>query len=77
MKSTLCAQRLIVLGLVLASEATGSAQHPAKPDEKGPYNVGFTTFCAVMSAGRVTRVQVFYPTLDRPDYQAEYPVYLR
>jgi len=75
MKLTLRAQRLIVLGLVLASTATGSAQHPEKPDEKGPYNVGFTTFCAVMSAGRVTRVQVFYPTLERPDYQAEYRVY--
>ena len=73
--TTLCAPRLIVLGLVLASGVTGFAQYPERPDEKGPYNVGFTTFCAVMSAGRVTRVQVFYPTLDRPDYQAEYPVY--
>ena len=62
-------------GLVLASTGTGSAQHPEQSGEKGPYNVGFTTFCAGMSAGRVTRVQVFYPTLDRPDYQADYAVY--
>ena len=77
MKLTLRAQRLISHWSGFGQSGTGSAQHPEQSGEKGPYNVGFTTFCAGMSAGRVTRVQVFYPTLDRPDYQADYPVYLR
>ena len=46
-----------------------------RPERKARYNVGFTTFCATMSAGRVTRVQVFYPTLDHPNDGAAYPVF--
>ena len=47
----------------------------APPDEKGPYNVGIRTFENVpMSAGRLTRVQVFYPTLDPPNCDTRYTV---
>ncbi len=68
-------RRLILLSAVLLVAETGSARQIDTPGEKGRYNVGFTTFCATMSAGRVTRVQVFYPTLDHPNYGAAYPVF--
>ena len=66
-------RRLILLGAVLLVAETGSARQIETPGEKGRYNVGFTTFCATMSAGRVTRVQVFYPTLDRPELRRRVP----
>jgi hypothetical protein len=65
----------IAVGAILLSGTTGSAQHIVPPDGKGPYNVGFTTFCATVSGGRVTRIQVFYPTWDPPDHASTYPVY--
>jgi predicted dienelactone hydrolase len=39
----------------------------APPDEPGPFNVGVTTFPAEMTGGRVTLIQVFYPTLEPAD----------
>ena len=67
--------RLTVLAAVFVTAATASARQADTPDRRGPYNVGVTTFCAVMSAGRVTRVQVFYPTLAHADAGATYAVY--
>ena len=67
--------RLTVLAAVLVTAATSSARHAETPDRRGPYNVGVTTFCAVMSAGRVTRVQVFYPTLAHARSHTTYVVY--
>ncbi len=67
--------RLTVLAAVFVTAATASARQADTPDRRGPYNVGVTTFCAVMSAGRVTRVQVFYPTLAHADADTTYAVY--
>ena len=75
MRSTRRVLRLFVLAAVLVTAATASARQAGTPESRGPYNVGVTTFCAVMSAGRVTRVQVFYPTLARADSHATYAVY--
>ena len=46
----------------------------APPDGPGPFNVGATTFPAVMSAGRVTRIQVYYPTLNESDQDSMYTI---
>jgi hypothetical protein len=54
--------------------AAVSAGDIAPPDEAGPYNVGVTTFSATMSGGRVTRVQVFYPTLEPADEAFRYTI---
>jgi predicted dienelactone hydrolase len=44
------------------------------PDEAGDFNVGFTTFSAVMSGGRVTQIRVFYPTDEAADEQTQYTI---
>ena len=54
--------------------ARASARHVQAPDAPGPYNVGTTTFPATMTGGRVTLVQVFYPTLDEGDCGRKYTV---
>jgi len=46
--------------------------HPA--DGPGAYNVGAMTFSAVMTGGRITRVQVFYPTAEPADCDGGYTV---
>src|SRR5262245_54796291 len=63
----------VLLALVLASAAT-PAKDLAPPDEPGPFNVGVTTFPAVMSGGRVTRIQVYYPTLETADDESRYTI---
>jgi predicted dienelactone hydrolase len=45
-----------------------------RPDQPGRYDVGFTTFTAVMTGGRMTQVRVFYPTLDASDHPTEYTI---
>jgi hypothetical protein len=54
--------------------AAVSARDIAPPDEPGPFNVGVTTFSATMSGGRVTRVQVFYPTFEPPNEAFRYSI---
>jgi predicted dienelactone hydrolase len=46
----------------------------AAPDQPGPFNVGVTVFSAVMSDGRTTRVQVFYPTAQPVDCPMRYRI---
>lgn len=66
-------QPIAVAALLLAS-AAASADEIAPPDEPGPFNVGVTTFSATMTGGRVTRIQVFYPTLEPPDDEFRYTI---
>src|SRR5262245_2006506 len=63
-----------LLAAVLAPTAT-SAKDFAPPDEPGPFNVGVTTFPAVMSGGRLTRIQVYYPTLEPADDDSRYTIF--
>src|SRR5262245_58048737 len=63
---------LAVLGL--SGPATASPPDFAPPDEPGPFNVGVTTFSATMTGGRVTRVQVFYPTFEPVDEAFRYTI---
>jgi acetyl esterase/lipase len=55
---------LVPLAVVLLIGTPAPAETALRPDEPGQYNVGTTTFSATMTGGRVTRVQVFYPTLE-------------
>jgi hypothetical protein len=77
----LCGGLVIILLLetALVSRAVQAKNDGSKnivpPSEKGPYNVGITTFCAVMNGGRITRVSVFYPTLDAQNCNVTFPVY--
>jgi dienelactone hydrolase len=54
--------------------AQESQERVPAPDAPGPYNVGTTTFPAIMTGGRVTLVQVFYPTLDEGDCDRKYTI---
>jgi hypothetical protein len=54
--------------------AQSSARPVQAPDAPGPYNVGTTTFPATMTGGRVTLVQVFYPTLDEGNCDRKYTI---
>jgi hypothetical protein len=58
----------------LLAVAAARAGDLAPPDEPGPYYVGVTTFDATMTGGRVTRVQVFYPTFEPPDEGFRYTI---
>jgi hypothetical protein len=54
------------LALVLGLSRTVAAAPPfTPPDAKGDYDVGTTTFSAVMSDGRTTKVQAYYPTASQ------------
>ena len=66
----------LVLALSIVLELAGSATATgiAPPDQPGPFGVGVTTFSAVMTEGRVTRTQVFYPTLDSANPWTRYTV---
>jgi predicted dienelactone hydrolase len=66
----------VALAAALLATAAVSAQEKqlAPPDEPGPFRVGVTTFPAVMSGGRATQIQVYYPTLDAADCQTRYTV---
>jgi dienelactone hydrolase len=44
------------------------------PDGPGPYTVGTARFTAAMTGGRLTTVQVFYPTTEEPDCATTYTV---
>ena len=63
---------LAVLGIAGATPA--APPDVAPPDAAGPFNVGVTTFSAPMSAGRVTRIQVYYPTLEPADGESRYTI---
>ena len=63
---------LVVAGLVASAAASPPSLAP--PDEPGPFNVGFTTFTAEMSGGRVTQIRVFYPTDEAADDQTQYTI---
>jgi len=63
-----------VLAGTLLFVAAVSARDIAPPDEPGPFNVGVTTFSATMTGGRVTRVQVYYPTLESDDEASKYTI---
>lgn len=58
----------------IAGPAATSPPQLTPPDVPGPFNVGVTTFPAVMSGGRVTRIQVFYPTLEPSDEESQYTI---
>lgn len=60
--------------LLLLVAAVAAADIPP-PDERGPFNVGVTKFPAVMTGGRVTSMQVFYPTLAPADEEFRYTVH--
>lgn len=53
---------------------SASARHFSPPDQPGPFHVGVTTIPAVLSGGRATQIQVFYPTLERRDEESTYTV---
>jgi acetyl esterase/lipase len=58
----------------LVKAASVFANDLPPPDQKGPYNVGAKLFTATVSGGRVTRVQVFYPTLASSDSTSIYTI---
>jgi len=64
-----------IIAAVLASSSRSASARPLlAPDQLGQYNIGTTTFTATMSGGRVTLVQVFYPTLDDRDCGRRYTI---
>src|SRR5262245_28728603 len=65
---------LCALAGTLLTAAAISAKDIAPPDEPGPFNVGWTTFLAPMSGGRVTQIRVFYPTDEVADDQTQYTI---
>jgi len=65
---------LLAMTLFAAEAANAQSQNLPAPDQKGPYNVGTYTFSATMTGGRVTRVQVFYPTLAAVDPTSVYTI---
>src|SRR5688572_1770221 len=69
-----CSLLIIALAPLLLEPAATSARDFAPPYEPGPFNVGVTTFPAVMSGGRATLIQVFYPTLDDFDEDSTYTI---
>lgn len=64
----------VLTAVTLAGPATASPPDFAPPDGPGPFNVGVTTFSAPMSGGRVSRIQVFYPTLEPADFVSRYTI---
>ncbi|HEX5034519.1 MAG TPA: hypothetical protein VFW62_08575 [bacterium] len=67
---------LLSLLLMTGFTSLGIGKTKAKdypPDQPGPYNVGIRTFENVpMSGGRLTRVQIFYPTSEPADCDTKY-----
>ena len=64
---------LLVSGMVSVIGPASALTVPP-PAERGIYNVGTTTFSATMTGGRVTRAQVFYPSLEDPDCGRKYSI---
>src|SRR4051794_7727563 len=77
LKGTITLVVFATLTATLLTAAAVSAKNPpiAPPDEPGPFNVGWTTFLAPMSGGRVTQIRVFYPTLEEADHQTQYTIH--
>jgi acetyl esterase/lipase len=70
-----CAFAIAIIGALANATADGTA--PAElvhPMDRGPYNVGTTSFTATMSGGRLARVQVFYPTRAAADSTSVYTI---
>ena len=44
------------------------------PYEPGQFHVGYTTFSAEMTGGRVTQIRVFYPTFEFAHDQTRYTI---
>jgi hypothetical protein len=67
---------LVALACTLLTVTPAFAKEAAHepPNDAGPYNVGYTTFSADMSGGRVTQIRVFYPTLEEADEQTRYTI---
>ena len=65
---------MTALATLLLGSSAATAQDLAPPGAPGPFNVGVTTFSAAMSAGRVTRIQVYYPTLAPADCLTTYTI---
>ena len=55
---------LVLAVVVVGGRATADAADITPPNERGPFNVGVTTFTSTMSSGRVTTIQIYYPTLE-------------
>jgi predicted dienelactone hydrolase len=60
--------------LVNATVTTAGDELAFPPDRPGTYHVGATVFSAPMYGGRVTRIQVFYPTRAPRDLASTYSV---
>ena len=65
---------LFLLALSLSVSAQDRGSHALPPGDLGPYNVGTDTFGAILTGGRATLVQVFYPTLDAADCGRKYTI---
>src|SRR5262245_58738300 len=67
---------LALIAFALFAATTAHAKDPklSPPYEPGPFNVGWTTFSAPMSGGRVTKVRVFYPADEAADHQTQYTI---
>lgn len=64
----------VALIATLVAVAAASAKDIVPPDKPGPFDVGVTTFSTTMTGGRVTRVQVFYPTFEPADPDFRYTI---
>jgi len=62
-----CARLILGVAALLLAFTAVFADDILPPDEPGPFNVGVTKFSATMTGGRVTTIQVFYPTLEPAD----------
>jgi len=67
--------QLLAVFAVLALSTLAVAQPLAPPEMRGDYNVGETKFLATMTGGRVTTIQVFYPTLVDVQDASQYTVF--
>lgn len=67
---------LTLASLLGVANSTAVAQPLAPPGMYGTFNVGETKFLATMTGGRVTTIQVFYPTLAVVQGPSQYTVVL-
>jgi len=66
--------RLAVFAVLVLS-TIAVAQPLAPPGMRGEFNVGETKFTATMTGGRVTTIQVFYPTLAVAQGPSQYTIF--
>lgn len=64
----------VLTAAALAGPANATPPDLSPPDEPGPFHIGATTFSAVMSGGRVTLIQIYYPTLEPADPSSRYTI---